>query len=90
MSDLTCDPAELRRAAAALRANRAKAQPSRPIPSIAMCGSDTVIGAFVQAFSMVRQQDANAYSSWANLGDQLQATADELSRVDTALARSFG
>lgn len=89
MNDLQCHTEPMLEAGRTLRNNRAMIQPGRPVPSIAMCGSDDVIRAFVQAFQMIRLQDANAYSSWADLGDQLQRTTDELGRVDASLAGSF-
>jgi len=72
-----------------LRECRSMIRPDRSIPSISLCGSDDVIQAFVHAFQMIRRQDANAYTSCANLGDQLQAAIDEMDRLDAVVAGSF-
>lgn len=89
MSTLTVDGGALATSVRTLRGHRAMIRPDRSIPSISLCGSDDVIQAFVHAFQMIRQQDANAYTSWANLGDQLQAAIDEIDRIDAAVAGSF-
>lgn len=89
MSTLRISGDGLAEPARTLRGYRSMIRPDRSIPSISLCGSDEVIHAFVHAFQMIRQQDANAYTSWANLGDQLQVALHELDRVDADAARSI-
>lgn len=89
MSTLTVSGNALAEPVRTLRDHRSMIRPDRSIPSISLCGSDQVIQAYVHAFQMIRQQDANAYTSWADLGDQLQAAVDEMDRLDAAVAGSF-
>ncbi|MBW0254370.1 hypothetical protein [Cellulomonas sp. PS-H5] len=89
MSTLTVSGDAVAEPVRTLRECRSMIRPDRTIPSISSCGSDQVIQAYVHAFQMIRQQDANAYTSWANLGDQLEAAVDSMTCVDAALAESF-
>lgn len=58
----------------------------RVVPSIAMCGSDEVIDAFVQAYRMVDQQESGVLQGWADLARRASDGLAELARVDAELA----
>jgi hypothetical protein len=84
--DLTLDQTVLTPVLSTLVGLRAQADPHRPPPSISLCGSDEVIGAYVQAFRMVAAQDATCWAGWAELGGRAVDVLAELGRVDASLA----
>jgi hypothetical protein len=84
--DLTLDQTVLTPVLSTLVGLRAQADPDRPPPAISRCGSDEVIGAYVQAFRMVAAQDATCWAGWAELGGRAVDVLAELGRVDASLA----
>lgn len=86
MPDLTLDQTVLSPVLTTLVNFRTQADPDRTVPSISMCGSDEVIGAYVEAFRMIALQDANAWTGWSDLGGRAVDVLAELGRVDAGIA----
>jgi hypothetical protein len=84
--DLTLDQTVLTPVLSTLVGRGGPAGPARAPPSISLCGSDEVIGAYVQAFRMVAAQDATCWAGWAELGGRAVDVLAELGRVDASLA----
>jgi hypothetical protein len=87
--DLTLDQTVLTPVLSTLVGRGGPAAPPPPPPappSISLCGSDEVIGAYVQAFRMVAAQDATCWAGWAELGGRAVDVLAELGRVDASLA----
>lgn len=86
MSDLVLDEPAVTAQIRPLIDAAAMAKPDRSIPSISMCGSDAVIGAYVTAFRTVCRQDANTWQNWSNLGQRTAQTLVQMREVDASIA----
>ncbi|MFF1531059.1 hypothetical protein [Cellulomonas sp. NPDC058312] len=86
MGELVADVDTVQEVLTSIRAVGQHVEPDRVPPSIGLCGSDEVIEAFVQAFRMIEQQDANAWAGWVEVARRGEEGLAELVRADAALA----
>lgn len=84
MGGLVLDSAQVRAAAQTFRGLGTGEW--RSCPSISLCGSDEVIGAFVQAFLTLRDQEANTLTGWTNLATRADESVAAFEQADAALA----
>jgi hypothetical protein len=86
MGELVADVDVVQAAMTSIRGVGQHVEAGRVPPSIGLCGSDEVIEAFVQAFRMVEQQDANAWAGWVELARRGEEGLATLVQADAALA----